>query len=292
VAFHRAKIVDWDLPELHIYPIGDCHIGVATADEDLQEKVANIIAKDKYALCVGIGDNIEAIGYKDKRFDPSELAQPVNPDQLSNPFYRQALRFAKVWAPTHGKWALHIDGNHEGKASSMFLCCPTQTIADRLGGSYIGGTDQSGWLIVRLNSGGKPRFSFRIYIQHGWGGGETRGSDANKLQRLMWRKEAHLVVMGHSHRPMTLSETVEFVNNRGIVGVITRHAVMVHSLIGKHGYLARRGGNEPPSGYTMCGIKFQWTKKRTTKISKTNPLFQIHTWTEVHNFNNNILTKV
>lgn len=223
-----------------------------------------------------MGDLVEAIAYKDKRFDARELAQPINPEMLSNPFYTQALKFAKVWEPTKGKWAAFIDGNHEGKAMCNFFCNPMQTIADRLGGAYIGGSDQSGWIQIKMVRTGGKKIStqYNIYCIHGWGGGETRGVDANRLQKLAWKKGADLVLIAHSHRPMFISETVETLNIQGRVINRPIDCILCYALIGQHGYLARRGGNEPSTGLAI----------HTVKVTASRGLFSLSTKTSMETY--------
>jgi hypothetical protein len=96
-----------------------------------------------------------------------------------------------------------------------------------------------------------------IYLQHGWGGGELRGGDALKLQRLLWKKSATIVAIAHIHRPMAFPETVEYVDRYNNVRSETRWGIISYPAVSKHGYIARKGGNAPPSGYTVVRIERQ-----------------------------------
>jgi hypothetical protein len=165
------------------------------------------------------------------------------------------MRFVKLMEVTRGKWACVIAGNHETRAVTRYHIDVTAIIAEHLGTKYQGGTSESGWLLLRLYGSNKLRNTVRIYLQHGWGGGELRGSDALKMQRLLWRKGADAVLMSHVHRPMAFPETVETVGNTGWELTVEHWGVIAYPMVGKHGYLARRGGNAPPVGYAVLTIK-------------------------------------
>jgi len=103
-AFHRAKIVDWDLPELHIYPIGDCHIGVATADEDLQERVAFYHYQPFIDEIVRLEDDRKA----GKILKPEHGSKDIS-DAVCGAVYG-ALTGRSGWlAPSKGKTTDHFD---------------------------------------------------------------------------------------------------------------------------------------------------------------------------------------
>jgi len=253
----RAVTIDWDRPTLRLYVVGDTHVGAEACDERRVEALARQIAEDDDGLIVGLGDYIEAIAPTDRRFDARELAQPIAPEHLSNPFYCQALRFSRLWEPTRGKWACVIAGNHESSALSHYHIDATAIIAERMGTAYHGGSDEAGWLQINMRDGGKLRQRVSVYLQHGWGGGELRGGDALKLQRMLWRKAADAVIMAHSHRPMVFPETVEYIDRAGWEQVQERWGIIAYPMIGKHGYIARRGGNCPPAGYAVLRVERQ-----------------------------------
>ncbi len=253
----RAATIDWDGPLLRLYLVGDVHIGARACDEKRVAQLVDIIANDPAAMVVGLGDYIEAIAPTDKRWDARELAEPIDENMLANPFYEQALRFCKLFGPTAGRWACVISGNHEGSARSRYFFDASAVIAERMRTAYHGGSDEGGWLYIRMREDGKLRNTASVYLQHGWGGGELRGGDALKLQRMLWRKAADAVVMGHSHRPMVFPETVEYIDRSGWEQVAERWGIVAYPMVDKHGYIARRGGNAPPAGYAVLSIERQ-----------------------------------
>lgn len=263
----KALEVVWKGTQLNLYFVGDTHNGSAAARTENMVELASRIANDDKSLVVGLGDYIEAIAPSDRRFDPSELAQPISPEHISNLFYCQALNFAKLFEETRGKWAAMVGGNHEITALNRFYVDPTQIIADRLGCSYLGGSDTSGWIRVKFRKGKKTWGMLDIYCIHGWGGGELRGGDSLKMQRLLWRKDADILAMGHCHRPGIFPETVEYIDQRGWEQQATRWGIVNYPMVDKHGYLARRGGNAPPVGYIVLEIEAQHDGKPRIRAS-------------------------
>lgn len=251
----KAVIADWRRECLNLYFVGDAHVGALACDEKAIAELAATIAADEDAAVIGLGDFIEAIGYHDRRFDPREMMEPIAPEHLENPFYCQALRFCKLWESTKGKWLGVIRGNHESKALSNYHFDAVAVIAERLGCKYIGGSDEGGWLLLRLFDGDKLRNRVKVFVQHGWGGGELRGGDALKLQRVLWRKDADIVAFGHSHRPMAFPESVESIDRAGKPTRSDRWGVICYPLVGKHGYIARKAGNSPPPGYVVAHVE-------------------------------------
>ena len=250
----KAVTVDWEKPKLRLYAVGDTHVGSEACDEKRCAELAQIIAADDDALAVGLGDYIEAVAPSDRRYHPTEVA--VEPENLNNIFYCQAAMFAEIFKPTVGRWAMVIPGNHETFAASRYHTDAAALIAGWLGTKYQGREDEAGWLQIRLYSTGKKRRgTVDIYCQHGWGGGELRGGDALKLERLCYRKQAQAVLMAHVHRSHAFPVTVESVNAAGWEVKETRWGVISYPLIEKHGYIARRGGNAPPAGYAVLEIE-------------------------------------
>lgn len=251
----KAVIVDWELPQLNLYHVADTHVGAASCEEDKLKQLVEIIKEDRYACVVGGGDYSENIAPSDRRWTPRELPEPILPEHLENVFYCQALRFVKLFEPVREKFIGCILGNHETTAIRDYHINTGSIIAERLGTRYVGGTDQCGWFLLRLKSGNKTRSTIKVFVIHGWGGGELRGSDALKLQRLLWRKGADVLLMGHVHRSMAMPETVESINNSGYTTSSIRWGSISFPLVGLHGYLAKKGANAPAPGYTMVKIK-------------------------------------
>jgi hypothetical protein len=256
----KAVIVDWELEELHLYPISDTHVGSVSCRENQIKKVVEIIKGDPHACVIGGGDYTESIAPSDRRWSPREMAETLDPDNLENMFYCQALRFCKLFEETRGKWGGLILGNHEQTAISRYFVNPAAIIAERLGCPYVGDANQSNWFLFRMRSAGKVRSRVKVFVAHGWGGGELAGSSALKLQRTMWRKDAHIIITGHHHKPDSSAETVESVSGGGMIMTEQRVGIVNYAMCGQHGYQAVKTQNENPSGYCMISVRMEHDK--------------------------------
>lgn len=268
----KATIFTWDRPELSIYFISDTHIGAEAAREKEQNELAKEIADDENGYVIGLGDFCECISPSDYRFDASQLHQPISAEHINNPFYTEALRFCKVWEPSIGKWIGLIPGNHEVKALRDYHIDVAAIISERMGCPYMGGTEQSGWVKVNLkHPGGSTAGSVRIFVTHGWGGGELRGGDALKLQRLLWKKEADVVAIGHLHKGMIFPETTDAITVAGYEYSKQKWGIISPAQVGKNAYLSRKGANEPNCGYAK--ITISKNRATTPSISASLVLF-------------------
>jgi predicted phosphodiesterase len=221
-------------------------------------------------LAVGLGDYIEAISFHDKRFDPSELSEPITPELLQNPFYEQALRFVKLFDRTRGKWLCFVAGNHEERATHYMNFDPLPIIAERLGAPYHGGSDCGGWMRIRMfdEKGGKQRNAVDMFLSHGSGGGSLRGGDALNMQRLAMRKQADIVAVGHGHKPGAFPETSEWIDAGGFEQCATRWAIECFPLVGKHGYIARKGCNSSAIGYVVAEITMNTDRPADIRVTQ------------------------
>ena len=244
--------------------MGDTHVGSVACEERQIERLSQLIAADENALVVGLGDYIEAIALSDSRFDPREVAEFVPPEHLNNIFYTEAAYFCKLMEPTRGKWAMLIPGNHEEVAAKQYHTDAAMIIADRLGCPYQGQSEQSGWLRIQILGGDVPRVrdTIDVFCAHGWGGGETLSTP--KYERLVARKRAHIVAVGHGHKPFSFPYTVEGLDRAGWEETAQGYFVECYPMIEKHGYVARRGGNAPPAGYVV--ITAEHIERQGTKL--------------------------
>lgn len=253
-------IFDWDLPELHLYPVNDNHIGSSSADTDRQKALAKEISADELAAILGLGDHLETIAMDDRRFLPWDLETPITPEALGEVFRHQVLRFADIWKPTIGQWLGLIPGNHEIGALQRHYTNLAKALAEELKCPCLAPPGEtSAWVTIHYVPTGEL---FPIFLLHGFGGGELRGSDALKLQRLLLRKQARLLLVAHFHRPMVMAETVETADGDKLAWGLISPAIL-H----RHAYLGNKGGNSPPSLRAKVIISFhQDPEKRPASV--------------------------
>jgi len=165
-----------------------------------------------------VGDNIEAITPRDKRFtlehiDPEYFNRYFNnpnskyfgkPDALVD---CQIDDFCET-VETHIKpeqWLGIGRGNHDDTIRIHHGSDPQTRIAERLGTVDLGYS----WLlllVLRPTTGGGGRVrTITFYGHHGWGGGSrTSGGDLTKFERLLIDYDADIYLTGHTHRPFAV----------------------------------------------------------------------------------------
>ena len=257
----RVKVIDWFKPKLNLYQFGDTHQLFSATDVGAQREAAEELKNDPFGLGVHLGDWLEGIDVQDWRFDASEMPKGIKGRQLRYIFKHSQESFLKTWEPAFGKFTAGILGNHdtkaEGKASMPLveeICEDMST--DEQECTLLGGTHQCGWLLIRLHdTKGKVRYTMRVFMIHGWGGGRKRGSASNKLEDVMLEKDADIIMMGHHHKPVNSDGISEYVNNHG---KCIQKPVMLsagYPMIGLHGYYARIGKSCPPVGFIRHQIE-------------------------------------
>lgn len=258
----KAVEKKFELEQVNLYAVGDTHVGSAACQEDKIKRLVKKIAEDPNGYIIGLGDFIEAISYSDKRFDAGELAQPISPEHVTNPFYTQALRFVKLFEPVKDRFLAVVAGNHEHKALQQSHFDATAIIAERLGCAYLGAADCSGWLRIRLTSAGKVRNTVNIFALHGYG-----GVNGNKAEQLAGRKDADLIMMGHTHKAMATPATVEYLDAAGQERTKTRWFIVCPPMTDKASYAARIGANETFTGYAKVRITRDHDGRLITDVS-------------------------
>ena len=194
--------------EFEFYPLGDTHIGCRDCAEKLLIKHVENIAANPNAYALGGGDLSNLILPNDtKRFDFNVLpdwmfegdAKTIKErltDILKQQLDRTGMILGKI--PPE-QWLGAISGNHEQSILKYANTDIHKAICNRLGTQ-----DLSDEAIIRLRfvrgDGFKSSSVIIIYIRHGYGGGRTRGAEANKIGAMIDEWEiADICFTGHTH---------------------------------------------------------------------------------------------
>lgn len=167
-----------------IYVFADTHFGNPGIKYDLLQKhVAQ--CREENAAWVHLGDWVEGITPKDKRFDIRDCDDPVE-DQYNlayDTFVPIADQCIGVLAGNHDEYIAKTYGNR------------LKTLAKWLDVPYIG---YAGFVNLQLESFG-ARKSYTLFLHHGHGGGFLLGAKAINLQRLSSKFIADVYLVGHLH---------------------------------------------------------------------------------------------
>lgn len=171
------------LDSLHVYPLGDIHLGSPNcAEAVLDEWLKYIVDTDRVSL-LNTGDNLNsAITTSVSDTYAEEYTVQVGRQKLTEKF-RPVAEADKLDAI--------VDGNHEWRILRAVGDSPNSAVADALGVAYSPAA-----LYVVYHVGDQE---YGVYLRHGNGGGATMGAAVNRLEKQERIVDADVYVSGHTH---------------------------------------------------------------------------------------------
>ena len=200
------KIIQKYMPKNYVLVVsGDLHLGAVTVNEDTIKEMVDYVCSTKNCYMTNIGDNIECIPPRDKRFQFSST-----PYQTAK---EQADAVIKLLKPLRNKLLAIGNGNHEHTASQTFNV--GEYIAEGLSTEF--GTVS--YKLDMINLGSKKTMH-KMYFHHGAGSITSNAkddiqADANKKACLKNKliKTAHsdcvVMGMGHIHQSIIVPPTCD-----------------------------------------------------------------------------------
>jgi hypothetical protein len=175
--------------------LSDTHIGHVDCDKQyLRDTVAWI--KKKGALTVLIGDAIDAIGMRDKRFEVNSI-DPFFLPYLDQLYQKQVEVFLDIIGPIKGQILWIMTGNHETTIKKRSSYDAVKVISEALEIPIL--TDP-GYTGLRFHNG-SAICSVKVWASHGvFMGGRYRGGKINTLERVgQYFPGCDLYLAGHTH---------------------------------------------------------------------------------------------
>ena len=177
-----------------LVPISDVHVGHVDFDKKLFADTVRWI-KDNNAYTILLGDLIDGISQKDRRYENDSIA-PEFREHLDNLHYKQTEAFIKGIMPIKDNVIAVMGGNHEQKVKQQFGFDSTSVVASQLEKPIL--TDP-GYCMIRFKDGNATRL-YTIFCSHGdWMGGRKRGSKVNNMEDRMADFEFDMMCSGHTH---------------------------------------------------------------------------------------------
>ncbi|MFA5387847.1 MAG: hypothetical protein WC322_05715 [Candidatus Paceibacterota bacterium] len=198
-----------------LWPISDIHLGSANCDKGAFFKTVDTIRQDPNARWIGVGDYVEWITPKDKRWHAGGIDKQIinmaNLDRIGDA-YVDAI--STILRPIMDKcWGMG-KGNHEGSFEREHHTNLTQRI---LQACNMPGDLYTGWAAitrVRFEDHNSHRSSIRIFHSHGWQAGRLSGAKINQLDHLMgWIEGCRIYLQGHSHDRVVKTKTMLSTNS-------------------------------------------------------------------------------
>lgn len=195
--------------EIVLIPTGDWHLGAMDSVEDKIRSDVKAWAKDPKTRLILMGDLMECIDYRDKRFFPQGLPERYADALLNSDggIPSESVAHAlEILDPLIGKqkvWGI-ATGNHERKLEVTQSRNLTAEVARGLHVSHrqLG---YSGYVHVtfRDRESRKTNGSIVISVHHGWqtAGRAGSGNVINGMERELGYSNADILLRGHSHAP-------------------------------------------------------------------------------------------
>lgn len=249
---------DVDCNELHLYPLGDIHIGSAQSDIKSINKWINKIANDDKAAVILLGDLI------DNGIDIGKYEQNIMVED-------QIEKVVNILSPIKNKIIGMVSGNHEERTSKNSGTDISKRIALELGVADVYSRSQCAISIRVGNDKGRGNgVLYNIFFTHGNGGGRTIGSITSKMFKLKDIVcDADIYVQGHVHRAISIQKPDGLSFSRG---QMIRH----DQLFVSQGAWLKYGGYASRALYDICDerqviITLDGTKKSTPSFVIIDP---------------------
>jgi len=197
--------------QYNIYLLSDIHAGSKhIQDAELHATIADI-RRDDFARWVGLGDLGDWIAYSDRRFEHYEMADWLD---IADPWMSTLEYLVDKLRPIKDKCLGLVRGNHELVAHQRYHFSAHKHLCAMLGALNLG--DAAFMRLKFQRSASSDRRENVMYLTHGWGGGRTAGSRANKIEQLMRDFEADIYSFGHVHGQQVMVRSTRTQVNRDI----------------------------------------------------------------------------
>jgi hypothetical protein len=192
---------------LHLYPLGDIHLGAAACDiEDFRRTVSRI-KSDPHALWLGMGDYGDLIMPSDPRWamnshDWKHLGFHNGRPTVSNLGIEHRDLITRELDPIADKCIGLLYGNHEHAFSRYYFIDIARFLADRFKVPMLGYTALVR-LEIEIKRGAKAHhetWPVTVFAEHGATGGGTDGNAINTLQKRGLEFGADVYLKGHVHK--------------------------------------------------------------------------------------------
>ena len=257
--------VPYDSP-VHVYFLGDTHIGNSTTNERAILRAVDIIKEDAIPSYLFLmGDYCDFITHTgDHRFDPREIMQDFSVRDLRNLPQAEADRFLGFMDPIKDKVLGIIEGNHESAYTKHNTFDIYKYICDHFpDAARLKEFAFFKLILDNTKNKNKIRIAVDFVLRHGAGGysGSTKGYPMNKVIKVFNGQEGDIHVMGHIHRMSRGYITYTRMNNLASGTVTGRRFYGVNGafldsyVLGETNYSEARGGEPITKGMLVAEIK-------------------------------------
>jgi len=250
---HVDEQIEGNSAELILVPSGDWHLGAMDcAEEKLRDDIKKWAGVPNARLLL-MGDLMELIDYRDKRFFPNGLPERyadalLNSDGgIASESVAHALEVLDPWIGSGRIWGI-LTGNHERKLEVTQSRNLTAEVAKEAHISHrqLG---YGGYLHVSFKAPNKTVGSIVIHAHHGWqtAGRAGSGNLLNGMERELGYSNADIILRGHSHAPRVAQVVPSLAIHRSSAKEWPR--VIASTGTYKRGSVERKAGRPPHDTY-------------------------------------------
>lgn len=245
--------------ELHVYAIGDVHVGSREYDHTSMQKKINIIADDPYGCVVLCGD-LGDFGLKNSKTNVYQAT--MNPQQQKEYIY-------SLFYPIRDKISAAVPGNHEERITKEVGSCPLYDLCVLWG---ISDVYRENLAITKYMFGSiKNNDKQAVFV-----GITTHGSTRNKHKKFLGGVEgADFSVSGHTHTPEYAPHgKIRIDRLSGTARQVPFKEIIVDANLGVGGYgLKKEYEVPPPAELQYLELK---TKRDSTSARTVHRIMNYH----------------
>lgn len=242
--------------ELHIYVIGDVHLGSAEFAESEFRAYVKQIQSDPHGYCVLVGDLINNGTKSSKTSVYDETMTPA--DQIET-ISRILMPLADA-----GKILCTVEGNHERRTRNESGTDTGLQIADNLGIRAVY-RRRLAVLQIKTNTSSKSHSSMPCYyivVTHGGGAGNSIKKEMDYSNCF---EGADILITGHTHKPKVVPSLVKRINrNKGTIEDVPKICITCSSWLRYGGYGIEKMYTPTPSCVGQAVILDGTQKKMRT----------------------------
>ena len=196
-----------------IIPVSDLHLGSIAHDSEVWNRVKKVIKETPKCYWFGMGDYGEFIPVKDLRFDGNTISKELK-NRVGEILTANINLVIEEFKEIKDKCLFLLSGNHDDKYRKHIGIDILKIIADRIGLNQNYFPYES---IASIFFGARSRYSLKMYVSHGWGGGLHKGAKLNRVANVAKNFDADIIIAGHSHDMLAAPDIVLRANSTGTI---------------------------------------------------------------------------
>ena len=196
-----------DRDYVSIVTLGDVHWGTRSCCEHAVRERVQKIAIDPWAWWLDLGDEIDAINYKDKRFDPLSLPDRYDLRHLANLFLIQLEEYCDLVRPIRDKNMGGFNSNHMDTLKRFYTLDihwelrrrMTRDLPNGMESEQFADLGDTAFIYLTILRRNQEPLKLTLWGAHGTGRGNSEEAAIRRLKTLSKPFAADIKMMGHVH---------------------------------------------------------------------------------------------